>query len=416
MTRRRSAHALLTLAMAAPSILAASQIASAQCRYTAMFVADYQCPGSWSEEAFVGTRINAHGTWAGYRRHCPPNDSVDVPVVCGFGETPVELPLPPGVDNAQALGISDDGVVVGLVWPLQTYGAIWIGDRIEIIPPGPGGLDSVANAVNLSLQVAGTRGIGKQHVDSHVAFIWQDGVMTDIGPAGFFSSYAFDISNGGTVVGYMGSPSIDARGFRWFRGKTCLLPPFEGALTSVAYSVNDAGWIAGACRVATPLGLAARPALWIGSAPSKLSHEPGYKHTVARAINNSNVIVGAASVPLDPGEIVSMVGLLWIDDARFRLQDLVGPAPFYCFDAFDINDAGQILAVGSTPDAIGLCILTPIEPPLADLTGDCMVDGADLAALLDAWGPGSPIADLNSDSQVDAKDLSILLGAWSTAR
>jgi hypothetical protein len=48
----------------------------------------------------------------------------------------------------------------------------------------------------------------------------------------------------------------------------------------------------------------------------------------------------------------------------------------------------------------------------ADLTGNGIVDGADLGSLLGAWGsPGGP-ADLNNSSLVDGGDLAILLGAW----
>ncbi len=50
-------------------------------------------------------------------------------------------------------------------------------------------------------------------------------------------------------------------------------------------------------------------------------------------------------------------------------------------------------------------------PP--DLTGDGVVDAADLALLLGGWGPaaGGP-ADLDGDGAVGAADLALLLGAW----
>ncbi|MFG0274105.1 MAG: choice-of-anchor tandem repeat NxxGxxAF-containing protein [Phycisphaerales bacterium] len=50
-----------------------------------------------------------------------------------------------------------------------------------------------------------------------------------------------------------------------------------------------------------------------------------------------------------------------------------------------------------------------------DLTGDGVVDGADLGLLLGAWGPcaGCP-ADLNGDGVVDGADLGLLLGAWGS--
>ncbi len=49
-----------------------------------------------------------------------------------------------------------------------------------------------------------------------------------------------------------------------------------------------------------------------------------------------------------------------------------------------------------------------------DLNDNRAVDGGDLGALLNAWGPCSATcpADLNSDTVVDGADLGILLSAW----
>lgn len=50
--------------------------------------------------------------------------------------------------------------------------------------------------------------------------------------------------------------------------------------------------------------------------------------------------------------------------------------------------------------------------PLGDLTGDGVVNSADLAILLGQWGFGGS-ADLTGDGVVNAADLSVLLGNWS---
>lgn len=49
--------------------------------------------------------------------------------------------------------------------------------------------------------------------------------------------------------------------------------------------------------------------------------------------------------------------------------------------------------------------------PAADITGDGIVDGADLTALLGNWN-GSGIGDFNGDGIVDGADLTFLLGQW----
>ena len=58
----------------------------------------------------------------------------------------------------------------------------------------------------------------------------------------------------------------------------------------------------------------------------------------------------------------------------------------------------------------------PIEPlpPLAgDLDRDGVVDGRDLAILLQAWGAEDPVGDLDESGVVDGADLAILLQDWS---
>jgi hypothetical protein len=47
-----------------------------------------------------------------------------------------------------------------------------------------------------------------------------------------------------------------------------------------------------------------------------------------------------------------------------------------------------------------------------DLNGDGIVSGADLAALLGAWGAFGSEFDLTGDCTVDAADLAVILGAW----
>lgn len=56
----------------------------------------------------------------------------------------------------------------------------------------------------------------------------------------------------------------------------------------------------------------------------------------------------------------------------------------------------------------------PPQGVVGDLNGDGIVNGADLAILLGAWGPceGCP-ADLDGNGVVDGADLAILIGHWS---
>ena len=47
-----------------------------------------------------------------------------------------------------------------------------------------------------------------------------------------------------------------------------------------------------------------------------------------------------------------------------------------------------------------------------DINGDCQVNGADLGAMLAAWGSSDPDADINDDGTVNGGDLGTLLANW----
>ena len=85
-----------------------------------------------------------------------------------------------------------------------------------------------------------------------------------------------------------------------------------------------------------------------------------------------------------------------------------------------IVDYGQILDgtfadnnANGVPDCCD--VNEPCDPCLGDITGNGVVDAADLGILLAVWntdGKSAPEADINGDGTVNAADLGILLGAW----
>lgn len=81
------------------------------------------------------------------------------------------------------------------------------------------------------------------------------------------------------------------------------------------------------------------------------------------------------------------------------------------------NSGGPSLGANNTlvvADRVGLRAYRSATPPCpADLDGNGLVNGPDLAALLSAWG-GQGVGDLNGSGTVDAADLAVLLGAWGS--
>lgn len=74
-------------------------------------------------------------------------------------------------------------------------------------------------------------------------------------------------------------------------------------------------------------------------------------------------------------------------------------------DAMTMNRAGFVATFTPTSD--------PECPKgCADVTGDCVVSGDDLAALLAAWGTDNAAFDFTGDGVVGGADLSYMLSSW----
>jgi hypothetical protein len=63
-------------------------------------------------------------------------------------------------------------------------------------------------------------------------------------------------------------------------------------------------------------------------------------------------------------------------------------------------------------DAVCDALAAELCPCRADLTGDGMVNGADVGRLANAWGTADADADLDDDGAVGGADLALLLGSF----
>jgi probable HAF family extracellular repeat protein len=82
----------------------------------------------------------------------------------------------------------------------------------------------------------------------HDAFLWKNGVMTDLGNLGL-TSYAFGVNNRGQVVGHSHLDEVTTHAFLWEKGGPMIdlntrIPPGSGVQLTDAVTVNDRGEIA----------------------------------------------------------------------------------------------------------------------------------------------------------------------------
>ena len=216
------------------------------------------------------------------------------------------------------------------------------------------GLNDRGDVVGSSYTAAGER---------H-AFVWRNGVMTDLQRPGEFGT-AYAINNNGDIAGRVGayaavwtngerveieSPSptwalfINDRGdvvggplggftgwFRWRDGVSTDLGNF------IASAVNERGDIAGTHCVRD------HACVWRDGVATDLGILPGDNRSIARAINVSGQVVGGSFVFPGPGPFHPV---LWQNGTIADLGTLGGTFGI----AVAINDRGQIAGYSTTAD------------------------------------------------------------------
>ena len=145
---------------------------------------------------------------------------------------------------------------------------------------------------------------------------------------------------------------------------------------------------------------------------------PVTQHTTASAVNADGHVVGTADI--------SGGDLAWLWTGGSTVTDLNSLFDYSAeninlLDAHDINDSGQILALGFDNNVADwrMVILTPPSVRIpGDADGDGFVGISDFLMVLGDWGqcagpcPPSCQSDFDGDCQVGIADLLILLGNW----
>ncbi|MHC4415256.1 MAG: DUF3466 family protein [Planctomycetota bacterium] len=390
--------------------------AQAQCQYDVTII-----QGPWCEPygfpPTVGTGENEAGDVVGYYFQC------DIGPHRAFMWTEesgtVALPLAPSFSASEAWDINGQGGIVGHMKLADIdlwHAALWQGGDVFDLGTLPGGNYSEAFAINDRGQVVGESG---NSVTGPIrAFVWQDGVMQDLklplGP----NSAAADINEKGQVVGWMGqSFGIDSHAFIWQDGEVTDLGVIPGGFTARGRAVNSEGHVAGSGRIPAKgvrLGIQ-RAFFWDGEQMVNLGTLPPYARSAAVGINDNDEVVGWVCCPDGNPNITD--GFIWKNGVMTALNDLIPPELGVNLNiAYAINEQGEIAGYAGALGTLVAVLLTPVEPPLGDLNGDCRIGIPDLLLLLANWGSCWPKAecpaDLNGDGTVGVPDLLILLMNW----
>lgn len=346
---------------------------------------------------------------------CPPQSGPcsSAIAIARVGEPPVIL----GFTNGTAVQMNDrseSGWVVGwgaiggsTAWRVSPSGSLAPLDAPTgwgewVVGVGESG-DAVGGAYISNLQ----RGV-----------VWRTDGSTDVlgSVEPNTASRAADIAIDGSVVG-----QANGRAVWWPAGSTATGAPALELLP--IGSQSEATHVAGNPSSAGPLGWAVFGTTAYGAKLFRSNGGTWSELALPAGINALGVEwIGAANptlaIAMAHDQFYQPIALVWtaqggVERLQSRVVSLGGPAAPADLVPIDINASGTILLSDGFQGAPFIAV------PLAagDANGDGAVNGADLSALLSAWGPvttgASPhAADFDASGVIDASDLTILLGAW----
>ncbi|MFF7456345.1 hypothetical protein [Kitasatospora sp. NPDC008115] len=290
------------------------------------------------------TGVNGHGVAVGYAYAWTQGREASAVRWAADG-TPVTLPPLPGEDFAQALGVNDADVTIGISWPAtrdhwQPTAVRWAADGTPTaLPPLPGDLYSTATAIGGSGIVVGTS--YSSSVDPHAVAWRPDGTTVALAPLpGDTSSAATGVNAAGLAIGrsYTGIGAF--HGIVWSPDGTPTR--FQTGPTAGRgdwpVAINDAG---------TVIGVADRP-LDVGSTRHGLVRSPSGAlrdlgaHTLPTAVNASGTVVGEYRP--DPDQLVTEAAR-WSPDGTLTPLSPTPPSGGNSI-AVGINDAGTAIGYG----------------------------------------------------------------------
>ena len=197
-----------------------------------------------------------------------------------------------------ARSLNDSGVIVGghgRTYFGITYGYTYSGGTFRAMPSQACALATEAYGVNNGGQIVGVSELSRSSCYPHptpiayppVGYLYSGSTFTALAPPGSIASVAWGVNNHGWVVGEYSDTAGTRHGFWYFAGHYSTID-VPGSTATEAMGVNDVSQIVGAYALAD----GKRHGFVLSAGTFTTIDVPGASETVATGINNSDWIVG----------------------------------------------------------------------------------------------------------------------------
>jgi probable HAF family extracellular repeat protein len=274
------------------------------------------------------------------------NDINDQGLVSGFASNGV-----PDPNGYSSLGPSPFGGSNFADWGTQARSFIWQNGVMTDVGT-LGGPDAVSQTLNDRGQITGASYTNSTpNADTGVPtldpFLWQNGHMRDLGSLGGDLSISNWLNNRGEVVGWSWLAGDQVfHPFLWNGSRMVDLGTLGGSVGQANY-INDAGAVVG--WATTPGDVTAHAFLSKGGTITDLTGADTSQCTIAIAVNAGGQVVGSTCDESD--------ALLWANGKQYDLNALVAPSPLQLTAAPYVDARGDIVAKGFLPDGSSRLLL-----------------------------------------------------------